>query len=111
MEEVAGRLVAATAELGRTAQWSTAEKTAKKLLKEFAMVKAIYNALRQRARERGQYATFYAWAKDVIESAIDLDAVDEEGEADNDIVAFRLESLYAIVGEMAAYVEELRRDV
>ncbi|MEM3996573.1 MAG: hypothetical protein QXP31_05880 [Pyrobaculum sp.] len=109
VNEVAGRLVAATAELGHTAQWSTAEKTAKNLLKEFAVVKAVYNALRQKARERGSYATFYAWARDVVEAVFNLDAVDEEAEADPFQTAARLESVYTVVNEMAAYVEELSR--
>ncbi|MEM1599108.1 MAG: hypothetical protein QXI07_11450, partial [Pyrobaculum sp.] len=56
---------------------------------------------------RGSYATFFAWARDVIESAIDLDAVDADVEVDQSEVASRLESLYAVVGEMAAYVEDL----
>lgn len=109
--EVAGRLVAATAELGRTAQWSAAEKTAKALLREFAVVKAVHNALRQKAKERDAHAVFYTWARDVIESAIDLDAVDADAEADQFEVASRLESLYAVIGEIATYVEELRRGV
>ena len=107
VNEVTGRLVAATAEFGCTAQWSTAEKTAKNLLKEFAVVKAVYNALRQKARERGSYATFFAWARDVIESAIDLDAVDADVEVDQSEVASRLESLNAVIKEVAEYLEEL----
>ncbi|MEM1598108.1 MAG: hypothetical protein QW598_02705 [Pyrobaculum sp.] len=107
VNEVAGRIVSATAELGCTAQWSTAEKVAKKLLQEFAVVKAVYNALRQKARERGPYATFYTWARDVIESAIDLDAVDVDVEVDQSEVASRLESLNAVIKEVAEYLEEL----
>ncbi|MEM3326344.1 MAG: hypothetical protein QXK63_02745 [Thermoproteus sp.] len=45
------QIISATAELGRTTQWSTAEKIVKRLLREFAVVKAVYDALRARARE------------------------------------------------------------
>ena len=107
VNEVAGRIVAATAELGCTAQWSTAEKTAKRLLHEFAVVKAVHNTLRQKARERGRYAVFYSWARDIIESVIDLDVADIDVEVDQFKIEARLESLYAVIDEMVSYVEEL----
>lgn len=40
----------------------------------------------------------------------DLGDVDAEAEVDQFKVAARLESLYAVIGEMAAYVEELKGD-
>lgn len=109
--EVAGRIVSATAELGHTAQWSVAEKAARRLLREFAVVKAVHDALRQKAREKGFHATFFTWARDVVEAVIDLDAVDIDAEADPFETASRLEAVHSVVKEMASYVEELRRGV
>ncbi|MEL9990483.1 MAG: hypothetical protein QXP98_00960 [Thermoproteus sp.] len=108
VNEVAGRIVSATAELGRTAGWSTAEKTARRLLREFAVVKAVYDALRQKARERGPRGTALTWVRDVIEAVFDLDVVDVDVEVDPLDLAARLEAVEGIIGEVASYVEGLR---
>lgn len=103
VNEVAGRIVSATAELGCTAQWSAAEKAAKKLLQEFAIVKAVYEALRRRVWEGGRYAKFAAFAKDVVAAIFDLDAADAEAEVDQEEAARRLERLGEVVAEYADY--------
>ncbi|MEM0183525.1 MAG: hypothetical protein QXU93_08075 [Thermoproteus sp.] len=103
--EVAGKIVSATAELGRAVSWSPAEKVTRRLLEEFAVVKAVYNALRAKARERGRQATLAALARDVIGATIDVDAVETEGvEVDPYEVARRLESLGETVMEYLEYL-------
>lgn len=47
----------------------------------------------------------------MVEVVIGLDLVDEEVETDQFKVASRLESVYAVVGEMTECVEELKRGV
>ncbi|MEM3326775.1 MAG: hypothetical protein QXK63_04950 [Thermoproteus sp.] len=73
--EVAGRIVSVTAELGRTVQWSTAEKTARRLLREFAVVEAVYEALREKVRGRGMWGVIASWVRKLIGSVFDLNAI------------------------------------
>ncbi|MEL9991735.1 MAG: hypothetical protein QXP98_05875 [Thermoproteus sp.] len=106
--EIAGKIVSATAELGRATGWSTAEKTARRLLREFGIVKAVYNALRDRAKERGPRGTALTWVRDVIEAIFDLDVADVDVKADPLDFAHRLETVEAVIGEIASYIEGLR---
>lgn len=109
--EVAGRIVAATAELGCAAQWSEAEKLARRLLRELAAVREVYRRLREWARwERGLKASLLYYAYSLLSAAVDLSLAEEaEEEPDPHDVQQRVEAAASVLNELYGELEVLRR--